>query len=154
MNTEITKITDINWVQGWLLYDGDCVRCRRFAAFIEPILTRRGFDLALLQSGWVAECLGEEIDFSQMRVITFAGESFGGADALMFLARRIWWAWPIYILGRLGLMPLLRRAYDWCAVRRHCHGTDRAKFGVPASAGADQRARPSRPDRTISNFTG
>jgi predicted DCC family thiol-disulfide oxidoreductase YuxK len=121
VNSEITRINDINWLQGWLLYDGDCARCRRFASFLEPILTRRGFDLAPLQSGWVAECLGEEIDVSEMRVITTTGQSFGGADALIFLARRIWWAWPIYVLGRLGFRPIFRYAYDFCAVRRHCH---------------------------------
>jgi predicted DCC family thiol-disulfide oxidoreductase YuxK len=122
VNSEITKLPDMQWLQGWVLYDETCASCRRFAALLEGILTRRGFDLAPLQSEWVADCLNEGVDLSQMRVITANGESFGGADALIFLARQIWWAWPIYLSAQVpGVKPLLRRAYVFYAARRHCH---------------------------------
>jgi predicted DCC family thiol-disulfide oxidoreductase YuxK len=125
VNTEITNISDIKWLQGWLLYDGSCPSCRRFAAWLEPILTRRGFDLAPLQSAWVTECLGEAMSLREMKVLTLAGESLGGADALVFLARRIWWAWPLHLLAQIpGVMPIFRGAYRVCADRRHCHASN------------------------------
>ena len=126
----------MQWLQGWVLYDQDCPSCRSFVSHFEGVLTRRGFDLAPLQSEWVADCLNEAVDLREMRVITAAGENFGGADALVFLARRIWWAWPIYILAQIpGVMPILRRAYAFWADRRHCHGGEVAtcsRAGNPA----------------------
>jgi predicted DCC family thiol-disulfide oxidoreductase YuxK len=122
VNSEITKLQDMQWLQGWVLYDETCPSCRRFAALVEGPLTRRGFDLAPLQSAWVVDCLNEGVDLSEMRVITASGKSFGGADALIFLARQIWWAWPISLSAHVpGVKPLLRRAYVFYAARRHCH---------------------------------
>jgi predicted DCC family thiol-disulfide oxidoreductase YuxK len=123
VNSEITKVSDIQWLQGWVLYDDTCASCRRFAQRLEGVLTRRGFDLAPLQSAWIADCLDEGLDLTEIRVITTSGESFGGADALIFLARRIWWAWPFCILGHVpGIKPLLRRAYRLYASHQHCQG--------------------------------
>ncbi len=123
MNTEMTKIKDARWLQGWVLYDGSCPSCRRFARLTENLFTRRGFDLAPLQTPWVSECLdlsGEE-RLSALRVMTVEGKSFTGADALIFLARRIWWAWPLAAAPLIpGALALLRRAYVFYASHR-CH---------------------------------
>jgi predicted DCC family thiol-disulfide oxidoreductase YuxK len=141
VNTEITKISDIQWLQGWVLYDETCPSCRGFASRFEGVLTRRGFDLAPLQSAWVADCLNEGVDLSEMRVITVTGESFGGADALIFLARRIWWAWPIYVLSQVsGVRSLLRRAYAFYAARRHC---DCGAGEVPQACSHTVKKRPA-----------
>ena len=114
-------MSDFRWLQGWVLYDASCPSCRRTAARFEAALTRRGFDLAPLQSAWVADCLDECASLDQLRVITVTGECFGGADALIFLARRIWWAWPAYLLARIpGITGLLRRAYALWASHRNC----------------------------------
>lgn len=115
-----------DWPRAWVLYDGDCVLCRKWMARFERTLTLRGFDLAALQSAWVTECLDipEHELFSRMRVLTREGRDFAGADALVFLARHIWWAWPAYLLAHLPFaMPVLRRAYDFVARRRHCHAS-------------------------------
>ena len=123
MNAEITKIKGIDWLQGWVLYDGDCPFCRRWAARFEKTLTRRGFDLAPLQSPWVAECLDLTAPgrWNEMHVLTADGRDYGGADALLFLARRIWWARPLCVFARLpGMKRLCRRGYGWLAARRHC----------------------------------
>ena len=37
----------------------------------------------------------------EMRVLTHNGEDLGGADAVIFLARQIWWAWPFYALAHI-----------------------------------------------------
>ena len=123
MNTEMTRIKDIHWLQGWVLYDGDCPFCTRWAERFERILTRRGFDVAPLQAPWVRECLDLRLEepLSEMRVLTPAGRIFGGADAVIFLARAIWWAWPLCALARLpGMHLLVRKSYRWFATRRYC----------------------------------
>src|SRR2546430_12016234 len=113
MSTELTQLRESDWLQGWVLYDGACPSCRRFARLAEHLLTRRGFDLAPLQSLWVGECLTElgPPSLSALVVVTVDGRSFAGADALIFLAGRIWWAFPLVSLAFIpGVRSLLRRA--------------------------------------------
>lgn len=122
----MTKIKDINWLRGWILYDTDCLMCRRFASFIENGSTRRGFDLAPLQSSWVGECLDdtEAARLSSIRIITVDGQAFAGADALLFLAGQFWWGWPLKAVPFMpGAMTLLRLGYSFCAARR-CRNFD------------------------------
>ena len=69
----------------------------------------------------LASTFDNDIDFFvfAMRVITVDGQSFSGADALIFLARRIWWAWPLAVVALIpGVRSLLRRAYGYYASRR------------------------------------
>ena len=125
MNSEIAKLADgaEAWPRGWVLYDGDCALCRKWVARFERTLTVRGFDLAPLQSPWVIECLDlpEHELLSRMRVLTRDGRDFAGADALVCLARHVWWAWPFALAAHLPFgMPALRRAYDFVAQHRHC----------------------------------
>jgi predicted DCC family thiol-disulfide oxidoreductase YuxK len=145
VNSEITKITDADadWLWGWVLYDAACPLCCRWVACFERTLTLRGFDLAPLKSPWVAECLDlpEHELLSRMRLLTRDGREFTGADAVVFLARHIWWAWPLYFAARLpGAMPLLRRVYDTVARHCHCGGT------CKNSEAARTRLRPTRVD--------
>ena len=131
MNSEITKVTDTEWLAGWVLYDAECPSCRRWIARFERTLTLRGFDIAPLQSAWVRECfdLPEAELFSRMRLLTRDGRDLAGADALAFIAGKIWWAWPVYAISRLpGVLPVLRVVYDRvarlrvtdCAPAGHC----------------------------------
>ena len=125
-NTEL--LNEPPWLRGWVLYDGDCAFCVGWASRVENILTRRGFDLAPLQTPWVVECLGEEArELREMKVLTREGQEYGGADAILFLCGRVWWAWPVWLLGHIPAVRfLLRRAYGWIAAKRHCLGTDGA----------------------------
>jgi len=108
--------------RGWVFYDADCAFCTSLARWLEPTLVRRGFHCAALQERWVGIVLGlprEEL-LRELRVRTANGEVFGGADALLHLARHIWWAWPLYALGRIpSPRDLLRAGYRWFAARRH-----------------------------------
>ena len=46
---------------------------------------------------------------------------FGGAAAVVEIARRIWWAWPLWALSRLpGAMRPMHATYRWIASRRSC----------------------------------
>ena len=65
----------------------------------------------------------------------------------MQIARRVWWAWPLFALGQVpGMMILFRAIYRFIAARRTCLGdacqlpvqaANRrlARAGVPASFG-------------------
>ena len=121
--TEQTETPDSESRNGWVLYDGDCSMCVRLAGRFASILRRHGFDLAPLQSPWVRSRLGslacEPLD--EMFVLSSSGDVIGGADAVVFLARGIWWAWPLYAITKLpGLMWLLAHLYRWVARNRNC----------------------------------
>jgi len=58
----------------------------------------------------------------EMRVLTADGRDIDGGDAVIFLARHIWWAWPFAALARLlGMHKLLNRGYRWIAAHRGCN---------------------------------
>ena len=145
MNSEIAKLSDAtpDWPRAWVLYDGDCSLCRKWVARSERTLTVRGFDLAPLQSAWVTECLDlpEHELLSRMRALTRDGRDYAGADALIYLARHVWWAWPFHAASRLPFAKMvLRRAYDFLAQHRHCEKG--SIYDAPVKT-------PSDPDRRV-----
>jgi len=108
---------------GWLFFDADCAFCIALARRMARILVPRGFALAPLQDRRVADLLGlpQEELLREMRVLTVAGKHYGGADAVIFLASCVWWAWPLVALAQLpGVTSLLRAAYRRIAARRSC----------------------------------
>ena len=110
---------------GWVLYDGDCGFCTTWARRFEKTLRRRGFDLEHLQTPWVRKRLGlpEDELLEEMKILSPADQVIGGADGVLYLARRIWWAWPLLPLGWLpGGRSLLRAGYRLIARNRHCLG--------------------------------
>ncbi len=108
MNSVHTEITDENGET--LFYDGDCSFCTHWADRLSPILRRRGVVVRPLP-----------VASEEMRLRTADGEVLGGADAVVYLARRIWWAWPLRLPAYLpGGMTVLRRGYRWVARNRSC----------------------------------
>ena len=114
--------------RGWVFYDAECAFCTSLARWLEPTLLRRGFHCVALQEHWVAIVLGlprEEL-LRELRVRTANGEVLGGADALLHLARHIWWAWPLYALAQIPSPRDLMRAADrLIAARRQCQSSIR-----------------------------
>ena len=107
----------------WIFYDGDCSFCTAMAARFGPMLTRRHFVLVPLQTPWAQQRLGMKPDepLTEMKLLAEGGIIFGGADALAQIARRIWWAWPLFAISFLpGIKILLRVLYRQVAMRRHC----------------------------------
>jgi len=65
--------------------------------------------------------VAEEDRLKEMRLRLADGTVFGGPSAVVEVARRIWWAWPLWAFSRLpGVMRLMRAAYDWVARHRGC----------------------------------
>lgn len=109
--------------RGWLFFDAECVFCTRIARWLAPILNRRGMAVAPLQDPRVGALLGMSRDelLREIRLLLSDGRQFGGADAVVALAREIWWARPLVWLSKSRRMTdALRSSYSYIAVRRSC----------------------------------
>jgi predicted DCC family thiol-disulfide oxidoreductase YuxK len=97
---------------GWVLYDDSCGFCRRWIPFWGSTLRKRGFDISPLQADWVTQRLGVPPDdlLRDLRLLFSDGTQVRGADVYRYVMRRIWWAYPLYLLS---VAPLLRRVFDW-----------------------------------------
>jgi predicted DCC family thiol-disulfide oxidoreductase YuxK len=109
--------------KGWLFFDAECGFCTRFSQWVAPILARRGFAVAPLQDPRVSALLGmprQEL-LRELRFLLQDGAQYGGADAVLALAREIWWGRPLVWVSKLpGMMKLLHVGYRWVAGRRSC----------------------------------
>src|SRR5688572_24534719 len=106
-----------------VFYDADCSLCTRAAQRFGHLLERHAFRLVPLQAPGASALLGVREDrlLDEMRLRLGDGRVFGGAEAVMEIARRIWWAWPIWAVSRVpGVLPPLRVAYRAVASRRTC----------------------------------
>lgn len=121
--SEMTDRKGRRAARGWVFFDGECGFCRSLARRFRSTLEQRGFGLAPLQDPRVAPLLGLPSSdlLQEMRVLTAHGQILGGAQALTFLAGKIWWAWPVQAAAKVpGVPRLLRCAYGWIAGHRHC----------------------------------
>jgi predicted DCC family thiol-disulfide oxidoreductase YuxK len=109
--------------RGWLFFDAECRFCTRTARWLTPILRRRGLGVAPLQDPRVGALLGmsrHEL-LKELRFLMSDGTHAGGANAVLAVAREIWWARPLLWLSLLpGTTPVLDAAYRWVAARRGC----------------------------------
>jgi predicted DCC family thiol-disulfide oxidoreductase YuxK len=122
----ISELTDTKGRRapaGWVFFDGDCGICTSLARRFRRTLEKRGFALAALQDPRVGVLLGipREQLLLEMRVLTGRHEIHGGADAIVFLARKIWWAWPLSVAAQLPFARgVLAASYRFIARHRHC----------------------------------
>jgi predicted DCC family thiol-disulfide oxidoreductase YuxK len=108
--------------QGWILYDGGCGFCYRWVHLWQGVVSRRGFALKELQSASADGCLKipPESLLDDIRVLTPSWKLESGANAYLYVARRIWWAWPLYgIFSLPGFNWLLWRGYRWFSRNRY-----------------------------------
>jgi len=131
--------------RGWIFYDGHCHYCTAAAKQFDRLFARRGFYFLPLQTPWVRERLGLQpgAPLEEMRVLTKEDQDLGGAAAIIFLARKIWWGWPLYLFAQLpGTRRMLDRAYRWIAAHRGCAHIKRrdALCGVPLMSGTKRAA--------------
>jgi predicted DCC family thiol-disulfide oxidoreductase YuxK len=114
--------------EGWILYDGGCGFCFRWVHFWKKVVERQGFAITDLQSASAAGGLQipQENLLDDIRVLTRAGKLASGADAYLYVARRIWWAWPFYGIFSLPCFNwMLWWGYGWFnrnryRISRHC----------------------------------
>jgi predicted DCC family thiol-disulfide oxidoreductase YuxK len=110
--------------KGWLFFDAECGFCTRIARWLAKPLQRRGIGVAPLQDPRVGSLLGmtREQLLSELRFLDSDGSLYGGANALLALARLIAWARPLMWLSRVpGMNAVLDSTYRWIAAQRDCH---------------------------------
>lgn len=131
--------------RGWVLYDDSCGFCRRWMRYWSVTLRRRGYNTVPLQSTWVRQRLrlSDEELVHDLRLLLLDDTHIQGADVYRHVMRRIWWAYPLYLLASA---PLLRRLFDLSyrtfatnryRVSRSCGLADRP--GSHASSSTDAR---------------
>ena len=111
--------------RGWVFYDGECSLCLATAKRFTPLLRRHQFDFAPLQTPWVQQRLGLKPNepLTEMKLLAADEKVYGGADALLQIAREIWWAWPLFALAQIpGVKSLIRAIYRRIAASRTCIG--------------------------------
>jgi predicted DCC family thiol-disulfide oxidoreductase YuxK len=114
--------------EGWILYDGGCGFCFRWVHFWERTVEARGFALKDLQSAYEDGVLqiSQETLLDDIRVLLRSGKMQSGADAYLYVARRIWWAWPFCAVFQLPVLNgVLWWGYRWFnrnryRISRHC----------------------------------
>jgi predicted DCC family thiol-disulfide oxidoreductase YuxK len=102
-----------------VFYDGQCSFCRGLVRRFGPRLERSGFEFVTLQSQLGTTIAADGLD--EMKVTKANGAVLGGAAAVAYLARYVWWAKPLAWAWLIPpLRPLFRAAYRWVARHRGC----------------------------------
>jgi predicted DCC family thiol-disulfide oxidoreductase YuxK len=120
-----------------VFYDAECRLCAAGASRLSGVLAQRHIDLVPLQSPGASVLLGvpEEQLLVEMRLRLRDGTVLGGAAAVVEIARRIWWASPLWAISRLpGAMRPLNAVYRWIARNRTCFN---------GACGVETKRRPS-----------
>ena len=93
-------------------------------AVLVSCFAHHGFQVDTLQADWTHEALGMTADevVREIRLLTATGEIYSGADVYLYVAKRIWWAWPFAALFSLpGFKSLIWAGYRRFAANRHCN---------------------------------
>jgi predicted DCC family thiol-disulfide oxidoreductase YuxK len=109
--------------RGWLFFDAECGFCTRIAHWLAPMLARRGLGVAPLQDPRVGALLGmtQRELLKELRFLLSDGTHYGGARAVVAVAREIWWGRPLVWLAALpGMMRVLNEGYQWVSTQRGC----------------------------------
>jgi len=108
---------------GWVLYDDACGFCSWWVPFWGNTLKRAGFGIAPLQSPWLSTTV--PLDQSplgwDLTLLLADGTTVVGADVYRHVMRRVWWAYPFYVMA---VAPGLDRIFNWSyrtfARNRYC----------------------------------
>ena len=109
--------------RGWLFFDAECEFCIGIARRLVGPMKRRNLALAPLQDPRVGMLLGlspEELRRA-IRFVLADGSHYVGVDAVLAVARELWWTRPlVWIATAPGMLAAMRAGYRWVARRRKC----------------------------------
>jgi predicted DCC family thiol-disulfide oxidoreductase YuxK len=123
LSAEMTDTKGRHAERGWICFDRDCTICTSLARRFYRTFEKRGFGLAALQDPRVAALLALPPNqlLKEMRVVTTEGQIHGGAEAIVYLAKQVWWAWPLFAIAQIpGVSQILGIGYRWVADHRPC----------------------------------
>jgi len=109
----------------WILYDAACPFCFSCVQLFKTTLKNNEYKIRPLQNLTVMKLLdikkGEYLP--EMKVIGRDRKVYGGAKAIVYLSKRIWWANPLWALSHLPpFMNILDYIYKQIAKKRQCNG--------------------------------
>lgn len=86
--------------RGWIFFDATCGLCSESVRRWEKSLTKAGFDLIPLQSIQAEQMLNlpPKQTPNEIKLVTTQGQMLGGIEALAYLARYVWWAFPFHLV--------------------------------------------------------
>lgn len=119
MNTNDTGI------RGTIGYDAHCPVCISAMARWREVFSVRGFAWVPLHDLYWRKRLNlrEGETPGELALELADGRRLGGAEAATWLARQVWWLWPLGVLAWLpGLRGFTRAGYAWIARNRYCLG--------------------------------
>ena len=118
--------TDVTHFRGWIFFDAECGLCTTLRHRWGQMVERLGFRLVAAQEPWAQERLGLQGKLpGEIKLLTADNRLLGGADALVHVARFVWWAWPVWLIGATSPgLALLRALY--CPIARHRYAISRA----------------------------
>jgi len=144
LSSEMTDTKGSRASRDWVFFDRDCSVCTSLARRFRRPLVARGFGLAALQDPRAQALLDlppQEL-LREMRVVTSDGQVYGGAQAIIYLARQIWWAYPLFLAAKLPNFPrVLDAGYRWFADHRACVS---GVCSLPSQGSQDSANRPAR----------
>ena len=81
----------------------------------ERSLEKEIVKLSLFKNKTVMKILGinEGDDLPEMKIIGDDKKLYGGARGIVFLSKKIWWAWPLWALALPVTMSILDYIYKW-----------------------------------------
>lgn len=92
-----------------IIWDDECGLCDGLVGRFRSLFEARGFTFVPMRL-WLTSLSGADrarMTADEMRVVLRDGRIIGGAEAVAYLMRRVWWMWPAGLAGRL---PVLRAA--------------------------------------------
>ncbi len=106
-----TSVMPADGFSGWVLYDDLCGFCRRWVPMFKKSLAKRRIGVLPSRTEWVGRALGLEPGQTpgDICLLLRDGQTHMGPQAYRYAMRRIWWAYPIYLLS---VIPIGRWCFD------------------------------------------
>lgn len=111
--------------RGRIAFDALCPVCTALRNRWNPILSPRGYPFIPIQHPAIEAELGltsGELP-GEIQLLLNDGRRMGGTDAMLFVARQVWWLAPIgWVAALPGIRTGVDAMYAWVARNRHCLG--------------------------------
>jgi predicted DCC family thiol-disulfide oxidoreductase YuxK len=111
-----------NTFNEWVFYDSECPMCSNLTHNAKKLTAGQGLGFASLHSDWVKEKIKDVKEpLKEMLILKPDGNIIGGADAMVHLARKIWFTRPIYWIYQIpGMKFVYKPVYAFIAKNRYC----------------------------------
>ena len=105
----------------WVFYDSACPMCSNLTAVAKQQTAGQGVGFASLHTDWVKNKTKDVADpMKEMLILTPEGKLLSGAEAMVHLARKIWFTRPLYWIYQIpGMKWIYKPVYAFVAKNRY-----------------------------------